>query len=60
MGILKTVSEDVRLLVLDGYSDKEISKATGFSLSVIKHIIDYHRKDLKINTNMFEDFNVLV
>lgn len=59
MGILKTVSEDIRLLVLDGYSDKEISKATGFELFVIKHIIDYHRKDLKINNRMFEDFNLV-
>lgn len=59
MGILKTVSEDIKLLVLDGYSDKEIARTTGFELLIIKHIIDYHRKDLKINNRMFEDFNLV-
>ncbi len=47
MGILKTIAEDIRILIEDGYTDREIAGAVGFDISVIKHIIDYYRNQIE-------------
>lgn len=48
MGILKTVSIDIEVLVEQGFSDDYIAKSVGMDKSLIQYIIEYFRKEKKI------------
>lgn len=48
MGILKTVSIDIEVLVEQGFSDDYIAKSVGMDKSLIQYLIEYFRKEKKI------------